>query len=213
MDYSSSDNGAIALYAARSLYNYGEASFDRTFITNISWLYELPGSSHLRNPLLSTILGHWNASGIATFASGAPQNVTFSTVSGADLIGGGDGQRIDLTGNPQLGYGVRNGNEFFNTSVFALPPVGYIGNAARDVYRGPGQNQWDLAAFKNFVFREKLTFQLRGEFYNAFNHVQWSTINSAAKFNASGQQINTLFGEATADRGPRLIQVAMRVSF
>jgi hypothetical protein len=56
-------------------------------------------------------------------------------------------------------------------------------------------------------------FNLRGEFYNAFNHVQWSTIHSAAKFNASGQQINILFGEATAGRGPRLIQVAMRVSF
>ena len=97
--------------------------------------------------------------------------------------------------------------------MFALPPLGYIGNAARDVYRGPGQNQWDLATFKNFVFREKLTFQLRGEFYNAFNHVQWSTINSAAKFNATGQQTNNLFGEATADRGPRLIQVALRVNF
>jgi hypothetical protein len=213
MDYSSSDNGTIALYAARSLLNYGESSFDRTFITNLSWLYELPGSSYLRNPILSTLLGHWNVSGLATFASGAPTNVTFSTVSGADLIGGGDGQRIDITGNPQLGYGARNGNEFFNTSVFALPPLGYIGNAARDVYRGPGQNQWDLATFKNFVFREKFTFQLRGEFYNAFNHVQWSTINSAAKFNAAGQQINTLFGEATADRGPRLIQLALRVSF
>ena len=88
MDYSSSDNGTLALYAARSLFNYGEASFDRTFITNLSWLYELPGSSYLRNPILSTLLGHWNVSGIATFASGAPTNVTFSTVSGADLIGG-----------------------------------------------------------------------------------------------------------------------------
>jgi hypothetical protein len=213
MDYSSSDNGSLALYAARSVYNYGESSFDRTFITNISWLYELPGSSHLRNRYLSTALGHWNVSGIATFASGAPTNVTFGTTSGVDLIGGGDGQRIDITGNPQLAYGVRNGNQFFNTSVFALPPLGYIGNASRDVYRGPGQNQWDLAAFKNFVIREKVTFQLRSEFYNAFNHVQWSTINSAANFNPAGQQVNTLFGKATADRGPRLIQVAMRVSF
>jgi hypothetical protein len=152
-------------------------------------------------------------SGITTFASGAPAGVTFSTVSGVDLIGGGDGQRIDISANPQLGYGVRNQNEWFNTSVFSLPPLGYIGNAPRDVYRGPGQNQWDLAAFKNFIVREKASLQLRGEFFNAFNHPQWSTINSAAKFNSAGQQINTLFGEATADRGPRVIQVALRVSF
>lgn len=32
--------------------------------------------------------------------------------------------------------------------------------------------------FKNFVIREKATFQLRGEFYNAFNHAQWSGTNA-----------------------------------
>jgi hypothetical protein len=213
MDYGSSDGATVATYANPVLLNYGESSFDRTFITNLSWLYALPGSSRLANPILSTALAHWNVSGITTFASGAPTGVTFSTVSGVDLIGGGDGQRINITGNPQLGYGARNGNEFFNTAVFALPPLGYIGNAPRDVFRGPGQNQWDLAAFKNFVILEKTSLQLRTEFFNAFNHTQWSTINAAAKFNSAGQQINTLFGTATADRGPRVIQVALRFTF
>jgi hypothetical protein len=213
MDYGSSDGATIATYANPVVLNYGESSFDRTFITNLSWLYELPGSQHLSNPILSGVLGHWNVSGIATFASGAPTGVSFSTVSGVDLIGGGDGQRINISANPQLAYGTRNQNEWFNTSVFSLPPLGYIGSAGRDVYRGPGQNQWDLAAFKNFSIRDKAAVQLRTEFYNALNHPQWSTINSAAKFNAAGQQINTLFGEATADRGPRVIQVALRVSF
>jgi hypothetical protein len=213
MDYGSSDGTNVALYADRTLLNYGEASFDRTFITNLSWLYALPGSQHLRNPVLSSVLGHWNVSGITTFASGAPVGVTFSTVSGVDLIGGGDGQRINISANPQLGYGDRNQNQWFNTSVFSLPALGYIGNSGRDVYRGPGQNQWDLAAFKNFPIHDRGAIQLRGEFYNAFNHPQWMTINSAAKFNSAGQQINTLFGQATADRGPRVIQVALRVSF
>jgi hypothetical protein len=213
MDYGSSDGAALPLYASRVLLAYGESTFDRTFVTNLSWLYAIPGSGRLKNPVLSNVLGHWNLSGIGTFESGVPTGVSFSTVSGVDLIGGGDGQRIDISGNPQLGYGTRNGNQFFNTSVFSLPPLGYIGNAPRDVYRGPGWNQWDLAAFKNFTIREKGAFQIRTEFYNVFNHPQWSTINSAAKYNAAGQQINTLFGQATADRGPRVIQVALRVSF
>jgi len=214
MDYGSSDGATLPTYASPVLIAYGESSFDRTFITNLSWLYELPGSQHLKNPILSTVLGHWNVSGIATFASGAPTGVSFTTVSGADLIGGGDGQRVNITGNPQLPYGTRNGNEFFNTSVFALPALGYIGNAPRDVFRGPGQNQWDLSAFKNFIVRERTSLQLRTEFFNAFNHSQWSTINTAAKFNnTTGAQINTLFGTATADRGPRVIQVALRLNF
>ena len=214
MDYGSGDNGGIPLYANRYLLDYGLSSFDRTFITNLAWLYEIPGSRFLTNPILSNILAHWNVSGTTTFASGTPTGVGFSTTTGVDLIGGGDGQRIDVSGPAQLAYGVRNATRWFDTSVFSLPPLGYIGSASRYVFRGPGQNQWDLAAFKNFVFRERATFQLRGEFYNALNHAQWSSINTSAQFNpATGQQVNALFGTATGDRGPRVIQLAIRASF
>ena len=37
--------------------------------------------------------------------------------------------------------------------------------------------------------------------------------NFATDLNSAGQQINTLFGTATADRGPRVIQVALRFTF
>jgi hypothetical protein len=214
MDYGSGDNGTLPLYADRRLFSYGLSNFDRTFITNIAGLYEIPGSGRLTNPILKAALGHWNVSSTITFASGAPSGVSFSTVSGADLTGGGDGQRINVSGNPQLAYGTRNGARFFDTSVFSLPALGYIGSAGRQVYRGPGQNQWDLAAFKDFaVVREQVKIQLRGEFYNAFNHTQWSSIDGGARFDAAGKQINTLFGTATGDRGARVVQVALRVSF
>ena len=213
MDYSSSDVGALAVYASRSLLNYGESSFDRPFIVNLAWLYEIPAGQHLKNPLAAAALGHWNISGTTTFASGAPTGVCFSTTAGTDLIGGGDGQRIDISANPQYGYGNHSRLQWFNTSVFSVPPLGYIGSAGRDVFRGPGQNQWDLSAFKRFVFRERASVELRGEFYNAFNHAQWSSINAAAQFNPVGQQVNSLFGQATADRGPRVIQLSLRAQF
>jgi len=213
LDYGSGDGNTLPLYANRRLLSYGLSSFDRTFITNIAGLYELPGSQHLTNPILKAALGNWNVSSTITMASGAPSGVGFNLQSGADLIGGGDGQRINVTGNPQLAYGDRNGNQFFNTSVFAPPPLGYIGSAGRVVFRGPGQNQWDLAAFKDFAIRERTKVQLRGEFYNAFNHTQWSSIDTTARFDASGKQINGTFGQATGDRGGRVIQLAVRVTF
>ena len=213
MDYGSSDGSTMPTYANRTTLDYGESTFDRTHIVNLAWLYELPGSEHLHNPFASAVLGHWNVSGTITFASGAPTGVTFTTVSGVDLIGGGDGQRIDVSGNPQLGYGDHSVTRWFNPSVFSEPPLGYIGSAAKDVFRGPGQNQSDLAVFKNFRIRERGQIQLRSEFYNAFNHAQWSTVNAAAKFDNNLNQINTLFGQVTADRGPRVIQFAMKVSF
>jgi hypothetical protein len=214
MDYGSGDNGGLPVYADRRLLSYGESSFDRPFITNIAGLYAIPGTNRLRHPLAKAALGDWNLSSTITFASGAPLGVSFTTVSGADLIGGGDGQRINVNGNPQLGYGDRNGARFFNTSVFSAPALGYIGSAGRDVFRGPGQNQFDLAAFKNFVIHEGINVQFRSEFYNAFNHMQFSAIDTSAKFDLNtGAQTNPTFGQATGDRGGRIVQFALRVSF
>ena len=214
LDYGSGDNNTLPLYADRKLYAYGLSTFDRTFITNIAGLYELPGSNRLRNPFVKAALAHWNVSATITFASGAPLGLPFTLQSGADIIGGGDGQRVNLTGNPQLGYGDRSGSQFFNTSVVAVPALGYIGNAGRVVFRGPGQNQSDLAVFKDFgVFRERTKLQLRGEFYNAFNHTQFSGVDNTARFDATGKQINGTFGQANGDRGGRVVQLALRATF
>jgi hypothetical protein len=213
MDYGSNDGATLPTYASRYLLSYGESTFDRTHIVNMAWLYELPGSRRLTNPIASALIGHWNVSGTITFASGAPSGASFSTVSGVDLIGGGDGQRINVTGKPQLGYGEHSVTRWFDPTVFAQPALGYIGSAPRDIFRGPGQNQWDLAIFKNFHIRERGQVQFRSEFYNAFNHAQWSGLNTAAKFDNNLNQINALFGQVTSSRGPRVIQFALRVGF
>jgi hypothetical protein len=214
LDYGSGDNNGLPLYGDRRLLSYGLSTFDRTFITNIAGLYEIPGTQRLSNPIIKAALGNWNLSTTITFASGAPTGVSFTTVQGTDLIGGGDGQRINVNGNPQLGYGDRNAARFFNTSVFSAPALGYIGSAGRQVFRGPGQNQFDLAAFKDFSIVERVKVQLRGEFYNAFNHTQFSGVDTAARFDLNtGAQTNSTFGQTNADRGGRVIQLALRVNF
>lgn len=221
LDYGSGDNNGLPLYADRRLFAYGLSTFDRTFITNIAGLYEIPGTNRMGNPFVKAAFGNWNVSSTITFASGAPLGVgqsgagaSISTASGVDLIGGGDGQRVNISGNPRLGYGDRNGNQFFNTSVFSAPALGYIGNAPRQVFRGPGQNQFDLAAFKDFSLFEHAKVQFRGEFYNAFNHTQFSGVDTSPKFDlTTGAQINPTFGQANGDRGGRVIQFALRLSF
>lgn len=40
----------------------------------------------------------------------------------------------------------------------------------RNAFRGPGFWNVDLALYKEFFFGEKYRLQLRGEFYNTFNH-------------------------------------------
>ena len=60
---------------------------------------------------------------------------------------------------------------------------------------------------------ERVRVQFRSEFYNAFNHTQFSNFNTTARFDVSGNQVNGQFGQYTAARNPRLIQLALKVRF
>ena len=143
------------------------------------------------------------------------QNVTQSTTTGVDLTGGGDGQRINVTGDARLSHGERTVDHMFDTSVFKMSGMNDAGNAARDLYRGPGLINSDVTMFKNFPIRsEKRALQLRWEVYNIFNHTNFSSVDNTARFNpATLAQTNLTFGRATAARNPRLMQVSVRFSF
>jgi hypothetical protein len=91
--------------------------------------------------------------------------------------------------------------------------VGSIGNSARTLLRGPGVNNWDLALVKSFPIHERVRVQFRSEFYNAFNHTQFSTFDTTARFDARGAQVNGQLGQFTAARNPRFIQLALKVNF
>jgi hypothetical protein len=165
---------------------------------------------------------NWQISGIASFVRGAPMGITLNT-SGVDLTGGTDGPRALLTGNPILPHGSRTVLSYFNTSVVTEPPVNtvgsngqysnFVGNAGKVVFRGPGVNNWDVALFKNILIKERVSVQLRGEFYNLFNHPSFNHVDNTAIFNATGQQTSGGFGQLDGDAGARQIQLAGRISF
>jgi hypothetical protein len=97
--------------------------------------------------------------------------------------------------------------------VAKLPAVGTIGNAARTNLRGPGFSNLDTAVFKSFPVKEILRFQFRWELYNALNNTQFSGVNTAARFDAQGNQVNTLFGQLSSARPARIMQLSLRLYF
>ena len=135
-------------------------------------------------------------------------------MDGADITGGGDGARINVTANANLPKSEQTFDRFFNTNAFARPARGDFGNAPKDIYRGPGINSWDISVFKNFpVLKETRIIQFRTEFYNLFNHTQFSSVDSTARFDAAGNQVNTRLGQVTGARSPRVIQFALSFKF
>jgi hypothetical protein len=232
MDYAD-DDGASTTMTVSSLidpkvWNYGKAGFDHTHIFRFYYTYSLPrvAGNHYKRAALDG----WQLSGITTFQSGAPMGISPSFVSSSsggpassDVTGSTDSWRVIMTDNPILPKDQRS-TSAFNVNAFTAPPVTACqapgapflcwGNAPKDVFRGPGINNWDASLFKNFnLHGEKVRGQFRVEAYNVFNHTNFSGVNTSAQFDKNGVQTNQQFGQYTAAQFPRRLQLALRVTF
>jgi hypothetical protein len=214
MDYTDAETDSLSAFVPVRQWNYGLASFDRTHNLKVNWLWDVP-STPWKNPILRQTLNGWQVSGIASFVSGAPLTVGYTTTTAVDITGSPtETARIDVLRSPVIAGGDRTFYRNFDPGAFALPARGTLGTAGRWLLRGPGTNNWDIAVFKNFPVRERLRFQFRSEFYNALNHTQFSAWDATARFNpATGEQVNTRLGQATAAAPPRIIQFSLRAYF
>jgi hypothetical protein len=158
--------------------------------------YELPfgrGRAFLsEKKTLRDVLGGWQVEWITTLQSGAP--LAFSAGSAIRLL--------KSSQNP------RTVNQWFDVSQFAPQPpftLNTLSIYSADL-RAPGINLWNMTAMKKIRVTERIEFQLRGEFYNAFNKAQFSPPNTSAT--------SPTFGVITSDAiSPRLIQLSARVSW
>jgi hypothetical protein len=86
-----------------------------------------------------------------------------------------------------------------------VAPAFTSGTEPRFSFYGPGINNWDTALMRNFPVHERLRIQLRGEFYNTFNHPNFKNPNTTIG--------NALYGKITSDNGARVMEVALRLFF
>ena len=215
MDLTSNEWGGLPTYVDRRTWNYGPANFDQTHMWVANYLWRIPKlSSKWNNVAVRAVFDNWTFSGTTTFASGAPNAVSYSTTDNADITGGGDGGRALQVAGPNLSHGDRSFSRWFNTDAFARPPQGDRGTAPTNSIRGPGINNWDMTFAKDIPLGSEARFlEFRADFYNAFNHTQFSAIDTAARFDPAGNQVNGRFGQVIATRPARIIQFALRFTF
>ena len=84
--------------------------------------------------------------------------------------------------------------------------LGGVGTADRRFFHGPGINNWDLGLHKTTKITEGTSLEIRAEFFDAFNHAQFSTVQSDFANSAE-------FGDVTSARSPRIGQVALKFNF
>jgi hypothetical protein len=210
LDWSSNLQEQVNPYNYRQ--EYGLSAFDITQDVVFSYNYELPLEKlfHATNRLAQG----WAVSGITRFASGLP--VTFANYGDNALMGvqnnGVNGIGIDLpdvvAGNLELNHNPRNGEPYFNTSLFSPNALGTQGNASRRSFFGPGMDNYDMALHKITRLSESKTLEIRFEMFNAFNHAQFFGPNAV-----NGNIDSATFGYVTQAAAPRIAQAAAKFTF
>jgi hypothetical protein len=177
----------------------GLSSYDQPHNLTFSYVYTLPFFSG-RNGFIRAAFGGWETSGNATFASGFPVTVT---VSGDRAGTGSTSQRpnvagpLDITGNV-FGY--------FNTAAFSPASLGTFGNEGSNIVRGPGiSNDISFNLFRNFRLTESARLRIGGEFFNVFNHANFSAVGTVFG--------SATFGNLTAALDPRHVQLSAKLVF
>ncbi|MBO0858207.1 MAG: TonB-dependent receptor [Chloracidobacterium sp.] len=184
--------------------NRGLSDFDHSQRFVASYVLALPTLKN-RGSLIRHIIGGWESTGIVTLQNGSP----FTVTSGGDNSRSGDGiDRADLIGNPHMDSNRSTDQrikEYFNTAAFVPNAAGTFGTSPRNFIRGPGFANVDFGLIKEFPLKEKVTTQFRAEFFNLFNHPNFS--NPVSNLNSSN------FGSITSARSPRILQFALKLSF
>ena len=111
--------------------------------------------------------------------------------------------RADLVGDPDVEQA--DDRAWFNTAAFAQPAAGSFGTSGRNILRGPGVNNLDLAAFKNFEFGRGMRLQFRLESFNALNHTQFNGVST--------NLTSANFGVVTSARPGRINQLGLKFIF
>jgi hypothetical protein len=189
---------------------HGRSMFDarHRFVASYEW--NLPFFRHPQT-WYGHVLSDWQVNGITTFMTGTPFTVYdsagVSDQGGAPEISGFPSDRPNLIGNPNAGP--HTPNQWVSPSDFQrlnpMTQAGQFGNAGRNIVQGPGFEQWDFSAFKNFRFAESKQFQFRAEFFNLFNH---------ANFGLPVNDLNSPnFGQIQTAQPGRLVQFALKFLF
>ncbi len=197
------NNDAVNPYLDFRVRNYGRAAFDRRHNFVFNYIYQFPNLSKLvNNGVVKAVFDNWELTGVTTFTSGQPLGLGYSFVQAVDIVGAsgaGIDSRVNLTGDPNLPSGERNVDRAFRTEVVQAPTRAEfgIGTASKDPITGPGLAAWDTTFVKNIPFDQDSVrrLQLRFEFYNFFNRANFNSVDTTARFDAQGRQVNARFGQ------------------
>jgi Carboxypeptidase regulatory-like domain/TonB-dependent Receptor Plug Domain len=207
----------------------GPSDFDRRhrFVFSGTWALTEPADHHHLS--FRKFAEGWTISGVMTLQSGLPFSILDSaagTLFGpATLFTSGSlAPGATLDDAPRRGSVSNRLNQFFNTSVFVpapfIPDGGLIdgrfpvsgggtifGNLGRNILRGPGQRNVDVALIKRTRVGQRSAIVCRWEVFNVFN---WPNFANPSSDVSSPRTFGTISAMSV---NPRIMQFALKLEF
>ena len=211
--------------------NYGNSDQDARHRLVIAPIYTVPYHASGDPLSLRNLLGAgWQITGISTFATGFPFDISYQGGTSRSLFcGNGDFYYTcpDVPNmiaplqreNPRALTTANGAHNWFNGAVlnpadpttssasFSPEDIGTFGNLSRNRFHGPGILNTDAVLAKNFHYssNETKTIQIRIEGYNIFNHTQFN--------NPDGNFLSSTFGRVTTAAAGREFQLVGKFYF
>lgn len=208
--------------------------FDTPQNLRVNATYALP---NLGGRGAKKILDGWSVAGIAAFQSGVP----FTPVLGSNRSGSGVGGGAAGIDRPNvvpgfnlanITHGVSQGclgvpagtpvgtpHMWFDPCAFSIPPAGFMGDAGRDIIRGPGLANVDFSLVRDTPFHalgEAGRIQFRAEAFNILNRANFAIPSQRTVFAAVANSEPPLanVGQITSTVTPsRQLQFVLRFMF
>jgi Carboxypeptidase regulatory-like domain len=210
------------------------SALDRRHRLTISMIYDLPSFRKSSNWAARHILGNWEFAPIYTFES--PEYATVQSAVDANLNGDSIGDRSII--NP-------NGVDGTSSNVTALTnsagatvaylatnpnaryikaQIGALANGGRNTLRTRRIDNVDFTLVKRISFKERMKFEMFGNFLNSFNHPQFTPglLNKVNSIFTTGSGVlnfvtagNKAFNnpEVAFNSNARVIQVGAKLVF
>jgi hypothetical protein len=176
----------------------------------VSYIWAIPFDRAFANAPKRLVEG-WQMQGITRFSTGFP--IQMNQGDGDASLSGSSATDMPNQVGPVVTVDPRKSNPgcpttdgtgcYFLPSAFAVnTDLGTFGTANRRFIHGPGFNNTDFGFSKRTVIKENYAFDVRLEFFNIFNHAQFT--------NPGGNITGSNFGIVTNARDPRIGQISAK---
>jgi hypothetical protein len=198
----------------------GPSDFDVRHAFSAAVTYDLPKTTV--NRLADGFLRNWSVDAIFRARTATPVDLVADTPPLFGVLGV---TRPDLI--PWVPHYVNDptvaGGRRINGSAFSTPPPDRQGTLGRNALRGFSLSQLDFSLRRKFTLRERLSLQLRADFFNILNHPNFGDPVNFLGSPLFGQSLQMLgrnlgggdggFSPLYQIGAPRSIQLALKLQF